>query len=451
MLKLHPNAAAEFNKKAEQILDLVSTGQKVQTGGPGFVPDYYCHAVFEERDIRSSPSCVTNVFGEITSVYLDDQESAVISESDYTTVKDLLESLSKNKGIRNYLSIKTLEQLFHKWACLRYQGEQEDTPFIDYVFNEARELVKKRKILVPIVFLSIQKRFSIGNVDFYPFNEQIINTIKSETLNFSETFHPQTADAMKQFFEERIRKNIQGHTAAVISVHADTNKAYEVAILEVERSLSALRLFSGSMYEPKLFYAATLWGSEHVNYANIMSLDGFRMEAYSKHRIDQVLHIENLDVDMIDSLFENGLGILSDLLKLDKPNKFQAKLIDCLMLYSRSTTAKHLSDKLVYILSSLESLLLKNSQEPIQQNLGERMAFLIAESPQERLRVIKLVKEIYSMRSKFVHHGIYLEGYEEARKFMRASTDVVINLIHNAYSFSEPNELIEALEMKKLT
>ena len=53
------------------------------------------------------------------------------------------------------------------------------------------------------------------------------------------------------------------------------------------------------------------------------------------------------------------------------------------------------ADKLVFVLVSLESMLLKDSNEPITKNIGERMAFLIGQSMDERKAIIQNVDVAY--------------------------------------------------------
>jgi hypothetical protein len=59
----------------------------------------------------------------------------------------------------------------------------------------------------------------------------------------------------------------------------------------------------------------------------------------------------------------------------DKLSRFKQRVRSSILAYSKGITLHDINDRLVYTLSSLEGLLLKNSSEPIQQNLGERMAF----------------------------------------------------------------------------
>jgi len=45
---------------------------------------------------------------------------------------------------------------------------------------------------------------------------------------------------------------------------------------------------------------------------------------------------------------------------------------------------------------------LKDSNEPIQKNLGERMAFIIGESLEERKKIVANVEDFYRIRSRLV-------------------------------------------------
>ena len=146
------------------------------------------------------------------------------------------------------------------------------------------------------------------------------------------------------------------------------------------------------------------------------------------------------------------LSILDNLLGLrSKRNQFQEKLLAALILYSRSAISKDLADKLVYILVALESIFLRNSSEPIQQNLGERIAFLIGDSLEKRKRIIKVTRETYTLRSGFVHHGRSIDDLEIMREFMLYAWQAIVSLIHQSNSVSTVDALLDMLDDRKLS
>jgi hypothetical protein len=452
MLNLHPNAIADYNKKAEHILSLISINESQATSQAknNFIPDYYSHATLDSNNIESFLEFQTDYFGEITSIYIGAKKEAFISEKNYLAAKEFLRSLSSKKTIRNVLSFKALETMFHRWITDRFT-QKIHVPFWEYVSLEAANSIKKRKVLLPISYLSIQKSFVVGNVEFHPFDSEYIDRIEGETLNFLKDRDPQELEAMKNFFKERIRKNNQGYTVVAMEIEAEQERACEIAVEETEKSLSALRIFSASMLEPKLSFCATLWRGSNSSYTDVIFLDENKLEAFVNHKFDQSFQVEKLENKAIDSIFFGGLATLSNLLKLEAPNDFQEQLINALMIYSKVMEVKNPSDKLIFLLSSLESLLLKNPQEPIQQNLGERIAFLVSENPQERRKIIELTKKTYKMRSEYVHHGMPMENYDGLRSFMQKAAHTFVILLNHAYSFPDKYALIDEIETMKLS
>lgn len=151
-------------------------------------------------------------------------------------------------------------------------------------------------------------------------------------------------------------------------------------------------------------------------------------------------------------MFEKaGLEILSNLLVQERRTEFQEKLLDSLFFYSRSSLARNLLDKLVYILVALESILLKNENEPIQQNISERMAVVIGRDVGERNSIISNVKKVYSLRSQFLHHGHTTEDLETLKAFMLNAWKFFCQLIRNANRFDTREQLINVIEEDKLT
>ena len=50
-------------------------------------------------------------------------------------------------------------------------------------------------------------------------------------------------------------------------------------------------------------------------------------------------------------------------------------------------------------------MLLKNENEPITQNIADRLAYIIGTTAERRVEIVGKVKQVYAVRSKFVHHG----------------------------------------------
>ncbi len=157
-------------------------------------------------------------------------------------------------------------------------------------------------------------------------------------------------------------------------------------------------------------------------------------------------YTSQLDEAAIDFHLKFGLEILSDLLIKDNKSQFEKVSLEAFFIYSRCTTVKDPADKLVYILVALESLFLKNNTEPIQQNLAERIAFLIEKTVEGRMKIIKEVKNAYEIRSSFVHHGASIEDYEALEHFMWHAWRAITTVITATKTIKSKDEFLAHLD-----
>jgi hypothetical protein len=108
---------------------------------------------------------------------------------------------------------------------------------------------------------------------------------------------------------------------------------------------------------------------------------------------------------------------------------------------------------MVFVIAAIESLLLKDSNEPIQKNLGERMAFIVGKTLDERKPIVANVDEFYRIRSRLIHHG------REATARDTAVIDAFFfnvwwtfrHLLASVDQYKTKTDLISTLEDRKLS
>jgi hypothetical protein len=156
---------------------------------------------------------------------------------------------------------------------------------------------------------------------------------------------------------------------------------------------------------------------------------------------------------LLDYSIQSRPGVLENLHRLasDTSTEFSRSLYDALILYSRQTLAFEVSGKLVFTLSALESMLLRDSNEPIQKNLGERIAFLIGQSPAERKDIVKNIDVTYRIRSAFVHHGQTARHVETVDHFLINAWTTFSRLMDLSVKYKTKAALIGALEDLKMS
>ncbi|HEX8370740.1 MAG TPA: hypothetical protein VF604_19500 [Pyrinomonadaceae bacterium] len=174
---------------------------------------------------------------------------------------------------------------------------------------------------------------------------------------------------------------------------------------------------------------------------------------YSEHNIYKISPFWSLSDDDIREFHETGLEILSELLKKDSLSEYENTVLDALTQYSKCTLSRNPADKLINTLVALESLLLKDANEPIQQNLAERMAFLFKATSEERRAIKSSVLKAYSLRSSFIHHGksIGIDELDILQDFLIYAWTSFYALIHFTKTYSTKAEIFDKLEELKLS
>jgi hypothetical protein len=261
-----------------------------------------------------------------------------------------------------------------------------------------------------------------------------------------------TYAAQLDMYLARQRADLQGLAAATAKVNAEPKRAYEVALRESERALAALRVYQvAATTTPEVTSYCALLGRENVEGIKHLEMENGRVRRTSDQTIGgPVFHWHLSDDDVSKYAGTLGFDKVNKLLALKKRSKFQETLLDALLLYSRSTREKDLAGKLVYTLVAMESVLLRNDTEPIQQNVGERMAFINANTVEKRQEIIRTLKAAYALRSRFVHHGHTIEERDTVWRFMIEAWALFTNLAKASSRFETKEELIDCLEAMKL-
>ena len=69
---------------------------------------------------------------------------------------------------------------------------------------------------------------------------------------------------------------------------------------------------------------------------------------------------------------------------------------------------------------------------------------------QEREAALKDVKEAYSLRSRFVHHGAEIDEGEVVNRFAHHGHQVFCRIARNVHRFSRKVEFVEHIDRMKL-
>lgn len=443
---MHPEAIKYFNKKAEEAIVLVKKKQEPKHQKENNLNGHYvAHKINKEDIIGEMELSITNTFGDDLGFHFKiNQEDYGITGDDYTQIIKCVVKIQKDKHYREILSVNFILEKYKKWIIDRYQ-KKEKKDFISFLEYDLNKVVNKYQVWVPIPYTSTEKEFSIGNVMIRKISEDIINSwlrIDNDKNN---------AEMLQKIekYKTEIRKKYQGYAAAVYEYKAEPIRAQEIAMDHISDALSILRLFSPSSFSSRLVSGIYEYGQGLMESKNLFLIGPVNLKFLE---ISKPIS-KGMRWKIPSYIISNPAMTGFNKILLNKyKNKFNKKVYEALKIYSKHTLKNNPFDKLLYIFIALESILLRNNTEAIQQNLADRIAFSIEKSSNERQNVTRTIRKVYLMRSNYIHHGVQtIEEREEIDKLLDITWRMFIFLAHNINRFKTKEDFIKALEDLKFS
>jgi hypothetical protein len=100
----------------------------------------------------------------------------------------------------------------------------------------------------------------------------------------------------------------------------------------------------------------------------------------------------------------------------------------------------------LYVVTALESLLIKDSGESILQNLRERLAVMMAPDVPARLAAMDRISRVYDIRSKFVHTALPVQDLAVLSEFIQEAWVTMFFLLNNYDKWSSKVEFLRFVD-----
>ncbi|MCW9065907.1 MAG: HEPN domain-containing protein [Ignavibacteriaceae bacterium] len=444
-IEINPEAVKRFNERARDLLFcLTPKSKKNKAIGRDFNSGIIMRELREEEIISFGPSGEIDYSGKMVSMFFKHNNVSIGLEGEnFKKLIKLCEDIQKAGNLFECASIDFILGIFFQWMKLKYSSHYENE-MLTYFIEKCEQEIKSYEIWIPIAHTIVEEEFRIGNVTLKNFSKEVFGNWESELLK-----NVKDDEAIRSVKERLLkeRETTQGYAVAVFNVTAENIRAEELAFEKVEMALSLVRIFSPAAFFINSNSFTTIRGTENLQRKDCYVFSNNRiithMEALIPTRILWTIRKEELQGLQVH------LPNFSQLLNDKNLNSFQLKVLNALLLFSKSILTKSIPDKLVYIFASLESVLLKDENEPIQQNLADRLAFAITNNGEERIKIVKNIKEAYKYRSKFIHHGISINEIAILDEFLKNAWVYLLTLTTRINDFKTKEEMINAIEKRK--
>lgn len=448
-INIHPSAANNFNEKADELIGLIEVFPTVEEKKNSFPSDLHVAASLTDKDIIGDIEVATSDYrgNIVTRFFHFNGKKLGLSEESYRKLRDIAERLQSLPAIRSMLSCSFVERRLFSWISEKYKELDAPDLFVEYLDSEARGVVKTITSWIPIANLEIQSAFAISKSEIRPLSKTVIDKWENKVESLSGE---NKDNAIKLF--EKIRKDYQGLAAIVTTTEAEPEYAADYALEEAQKITAVLGIFSGATLIPDIKCVSNIKGSENIAQSTIFSEsdeDSFLMSS-SIIDISSAKNWKHGQREII-AIRKTGLDKISSLLASESLKDFEKSVLNSVFLYSKSAFTSDPVEKVIYMLSSLESVLLKNESEPIQQNLAERVAVFTAKELDKRKFIIKTIKSVYGVRSRYLHHGHISSELKLISDFMMQVWVFFIQLLANIDQFKTQEEFVNAIDDHKLT
>jgi hypothetical protein len=360
----------------------------------------------------------------------------------------LADAMARTRTLRDIIGPKELARIIFEWMWLT-RSQPDQPALVDQLLREVDSRIQELTVWLPIHELAIEQDFRLGGVALRTMTREMIGAYCDRMIAGAPPDKLRATEARAV----TVRKRLQGGAAAVVTVRAEVARAVEVAVTRSTGALTILRFWSPAALVPQARSYLTLLGAENIAQRTYFTTSGEQIVSYSEATVEEYVEFgQALSSSKIADLL-TGFRHFDRLFSLEEPNEFQETARSVLEIFGRGTLYRNITEKLIHMLVALESLLLRNESEPIQDNLGWRIAYAHQASADERLQKLAIIRAAYSIRSKFLHHGVDVrpepDDLDLLTKFMRVAWMFLFELPRFAFGFESKVAFLDMLDRRR--
>ncbi|HQA59178.1 MAG TPA: HEPN domain-containing protein [Acetivibrio sp.] len=353
------------------------------------------------------------------SLPLDHEEAnegyLALDHEEANEYRECLNKLYYSKEIYKLHSRKAVELLMQE-AILRaldINHERPDKPFDDRLSEAIKEL--KSKLQVPPTLWTVHMRieglaleglpYKFGKVKFCVADEHNLEKLKDK---YVAIFDSMTASP----FEDFIKEHFLGFAIASVNVSAcDGKAAYSAAWHELRLTMDVINFYSkmltsGPGLGAQLYFVGELQPTKEFSLA--YETNGSSC-SYIPREVGSFVPIsfKGIEPSRVEKV---GFYRINEILAKDNRSKIEERILASVQWAGRAAVElqQRPEEAFLHYAIALETIILGNQQNvELTYRLSMRTALLAGGTPEKRAKIKKEVKDLYSIRSKIVHSGLY--------------------------------------------
>lgn len=397
------------------------------------------------------------------SVYLDSEGIGYFRKA--------MEEIFKNKIIKhnfpeNHIEDRLKDIITETYKVPLSERRKLINQELEKLKLDFKEEIKEWAFWIPITNFKLftDQPFSLGGVTFFILDEK-----KGEEITEHIKIKDETDERFKKDIQEGYIIPNQGKVFAGVTVRGVQKYAREEAMNKIRMVVNVLHLYTGSREENFGIVGEIIprFYRKHFEFTIDDDYHSYPMQLVGS--LDEFA----LTPNKIKHMKENELDLLDRMLIKQKPNYFERRILTAIYWFGEAMGSEQLKEKDIHVkkpeihenleyfnfgekylklFTALESILIFENHEPITLNISERVAMLLGVNYKERKNIKKILKDLYSVRSKIVHQGYsYVSKHD-----ITALTNVVVRVIFGLlilskkYKLKQKSDVTDYFEKLKL-
>ncbi len=362
---------------------------------------------------------------------------------DYPSFYKFIYDLSSFNDLHSKVSIKYLRTQTLLWVIDIYKNNKANQDLLNFLFNKFESEIKKTRYYYPILNLSIEEPFIIGNIRITYFTKEYFDRYWEH--------NKERLDTDEEGFNSVFRK-YQGRVFVETMVNAESEKGQELSYELASFTADIIALLSPTILHPKESCLIDLekrmpWESEYISMDSDKEFD-FSI-SMSANRGD--FHIPK---EMIASIENNILALFGKVLINKLAYEVDSLIIDTIKLTAKAIRETDLHLRVSLLIMVIESVfLLEDENYRMEKKCKRRMCELLnPNGGKSHQKLFNTLSNMYEIRHKMTHKviRIYIEPMLLSH-FQTNIVEVILQLLLNNNQIKNKDNLIKILDEKVKT
>ncbi len=298
----------------------------------------------------------------------------------------------------------------------------------------------------------VEQPISLGNIELLHVSEKVLGDIRMQSNAITKTTN-HSQEEIEYFIEEDNKTLSEGFlhkVCATYRVVAEPSKALEVANEETQKALNLLRyaipsLYNRSQLDVKIDIDSLVPSSFQKTIVLSHTFFGKQAKRYHQNYY--------IDPEAISTLEDLGVFEVSEILKKPRArlNDFEDVLLRGIYWFGKSQTHPDVENEFLNLTTCLEVFFTPPNGDPISSTIAESTALWIGQDLEERKRIKRRIKSLYTQRSKVSHgssNSIKKQDIDDLRILARR---VVTTMIERRSTITEKVDISRWIEDQKLS